>query len=86
MEQLSTNVVMTTTIQRACHLLMSVSCHPYEGGFLEQGDLDCLVSLLNDSLLNEVLEERVLKHLCCNVATCRQPQMTEEEAAARRAL
>ena len=48
--------------------------------------IDCLVSLLNESLLNEVLEERVLMGLCCNLVGCPRPEMTEDEVTARRAI
>lgn len=55
-------------------------------GFLSTDDLDCLISLLNDSLLDEVLEERVLRHFCCNLtASCPEPAMSDELISVRKA-
>ena len=51
-----------------------------EGSFLRQDELQCLIHLLNESLLSEVCEERVISKLCCNFATCKEPQMTDEVA------
>lgn len=50
-----------------------------QGSILRTGDRDALISMLNKPLLDEITEERVLRGLCCNLATCRTPQMTEEE-------
>lgn len=47
--------------------------------------LDCLVSLLNEPLLNEIIEERVISGLCCNLVGCHRPEMTEEEIIERKA-
>ena len=42
--------------------------------FMDAEGLECLVSLLNDALLNEVVEERVLRGLCCNMLlSCPNP-------------
>ena len=85
-EELTSNVKLTETIQRASHLLMLPDCHAKEGGFLkETNEVECLVALLNPVLLQEVLEERLLRHLCCNLVSCKQPVMTVEEMEARKA-
>lgn len=46
--------------------------------FMQPGDVECLVSLLNEGLLCEVVEERVVNLLCCNVVSCQTPEMTDE--------
>ena len=86
-EQLTTNVALTRTIQEASHLLMHAECSISEQkwNFMDADKLDSLVSLLNESLFNEVLEERVLRGLCCNLAGCPRPEMSEEEINAWRA-
>ena len=42
--------------------------------------MDCLISLLNDALLKEVTEERTVNLLCCNVASCKNPELTDDMA------
>ena len=51
-----------------------------EDSFLKsQEDRDSLIELLNKPLLDEVLEERLIRGLCCNLATCSAPQMSEDD-------
>ena len=47
-------------------------------------ELDCLIELLNEAILEEVLDERVLRSLCCNFATCVEPTMSETQIRARK--
>ena len=71
---------MTETIQKACHLLMETrATEGDEESFLSSDDRENLIGLLNKPLLDEVIEERVLRGLCCNVASCSTPQMSEEQ-------
>ena len=71
---------MTETIQKACHLLVEPQATAGdEASFLSSDDRENLIGLLNKPLLDEVIEERVLRGLCCNLASCSTPQMSEEQ-------
>jgi len=76
-EQLASNVTLVSTISKAGHLLALVNPSESDQTYLTDSDVDCLIGLLNEPLLDEVVEERVLKNLCCNFANCLQPSMTE---------
>ena len=73
---------MTETIQKACHLLMDAqapSDSGEESSYLNESERESLISLLNKPLLDEVVEERVLRGLCCNLASCTTPHMTDDQ-------
>ena len=50
-----------------------------EGSILSVEDRESLISLLNKPLMDEVIEERLIRGLCCNLTTCQRPQMDEGE-------
>ena len=87
LDQLTTNGAMNETIQKACHLLMDAQASASGEGeeeqksssFLSDSERESLISLLNKPLLDEVVEERVLRGLCCNLASCLTPHMTEHQ-------